>query len=77
MNRVPWNGDVVTRMHRPGQYLDARAAEGARVNESLLVGFGLDDDRVHSPNEKFEVKCFMNGTRSHAALLAELGAMAT
>ncbi len=45
--------------------------------ESLLVGFGLDDDRVHSPNEKFEVKCFMNGTRSHAAMLAEFGAMAT
>ena len=45
--------------------------------DSLLVGFGLDDDRVHSPNEKFEVKCFMNGTRSHAAMLAEFGAMAT
>jgi acetylornithine deacetylase/succinyl-diaminopimelate desuccinylase-like protein len=44
--------------------------------DSLLVGFGLDDDRVHSPNEKFEVKCFMNGTRSHAAMLAEFGAMA-
>ena len=43
--------------------------------ESLLVGFGLDDDRVHSPNEKFEVKCFMNGTRSHAAMLAEFGLM--
>ena len=45
--------------------------------ESLLVGFGLDDDRVHSPNEKFELKCFMNGTRSHAAMLAEFGAMTT
>jgi phosphatidylserine decarboxylase len=45
VNRVPWNGDVVTRMHRPGQYLDARAAEGARVNESLLVGFRSDGVR--------------------------------
>ena len=43
--------------------------------DSLLVGFGLDDDRVHSPNEKFEVRCFMNGTRSHAAMLAEFGKM--
>ena len=43
--------------------------------DSLLVGFGLDDDRVHSPNEKFEVRCFMNGTRSHAAMLGEFGAM--
>lgn len=38
VNRVPWDGEVVLREHRPGQYLDARAAEGARVNESLLVG---------------------------------------
>jgi acetylornithine deacetylase/succinyl-diaminopimelate desuccinylase-like protein len=45
--------------------------------DSLLVGFGLDDDRVHSPNEKFEVRCFMQGARSHAAMLAEFGAMAT
>jgi acetylornithine deacetylase/succinyl-diaminopimelate desuccinylase-like protein len=39
--------------------------------DSLLVGFGLDDDRVHSPNEKFELHCFRNGIRSHAAMLAE------
>jgi acetylornithine deacetylase/succinyl-diaminopimelate desuccinylase-like protein len=45
--------------------------------DSLLVGFGLDDDRVHSPNEKFEVTCLMNGARSHAAMLAEFGAMTT
>jgi acetylornithine deacetylase/succinyl-diaminopimelate desuccinylase-like protein len=42
--------------------------------DSLLVGFGLDDDRVHSPNEKFEVRCFHNGIRSHAAMLAEFAA---
>jgi acetylornithine deacetylase/succinyl-diaminopimelate desuccinylase-like protein len=44
--------------------------------DSLLVGFGLDDDRVHSPNEKFEVCCFERGMRTHAALLAELAALA-
>ncbi len=37
--------------------------------DALLVGFGLDDDRVHSPNEKFEVRCFVNGMKSHAAML--------
>lgn len=39
--------------------------------DSLLVGFGLDDDRVHSPNEKFELRCFEMGMKSHAAMLAE------
>ena len=40
--------------------------------DALLLGFGLADDRVHSPNEKFEIRCFTNGIRTHATLLAEL-----
>ena len=40
--------------------------------DSLLVGFGLADDQVHSPNEKFEWRCFHHGLRSHARLLAKL-----
>ena len=43
--------------------------------DSLLVGFGLADDRVHSPNEKFELRCFERGIRTHAALLAEFAAL--
>jgi acetylornithine deacetylase/succinyl-diaminopimelate desuccinylase-like protein len=39
--------------------------------DSLLMGFGLDDDHVHSPNEKFEQRCFHHGIRSHARLLAK------
>jgi acetylornithine deacetylase/succinyl-diaminopimelate desuccinylase-like protein len=40
--------------------------------DALLVGFGLDDDCVHSPNEKFELECYRNAIRSHAAILGEL-----
>ncbi|MFK7760002.1 MAG: M20/M25/M40 family metallo-hydrolase [Phycisphaerales bacterium] len=40
--------------------------------ETIFMGFGLEDDRVHSPNEKFELDCFRMGARSHAALVEEL-----
>ncbi len=40
--------------------------------DSLLVGFGLSDDQVHSPNEKFDWRCFRGGLRSHVRLLGEL-----
>lgn len=40
--------------------------------QTIFMGFGLDDDRVHSPNEKFELQCYRWGTRSHAMFIAEL-----
>jgi len=41
--------------------------------DTLLLGWGLDDDNTHSPNEKFSLADFHRGIKSSAYLWRELG----
>lgn len=43
--------------------------------ETLLLGWGLNSDNLHSPNEHFHVANFHGGIRASAKLWEELGAM--
>lgn len=39
----------------------------------ILMGFGLPDDNLHGPNEKFDLACFRQGMRTAIHFLLDIG----
>lgn len=43
--------------------------------QSILLGFGLDSDNIHAPNEKFSLKMFQKGIQTSTKFLEKLASL--
>ena len=59
---------------REGGSIPIVSSFAERLNaEVLLLGWGQNDDNLHSPNEKFSLEAYQQGIRASAALWDRLG----
>ncbi len=69
--RKSWDADPV--FTRGGGSIPVVATFANELGSpTILMGLGLDDDRLHSPNEKFNLDCFYKGIETSAYLWNEL-----
>ncbi len=69
--KVEWGKDPVMS----GQGGSIPVVENFKTHlgmDSVMIGFGNDDDAVHSPNEKYDVRSFHKGTRTWARMIAAI-----
>ena len=69
--RREWGKKAVT-VGRAARSRSSAISSACSAWTRCMVGFALDDDRVHSPNEKYDLTSFHKGTRSWARILAAL-----